>query len=99
MAPWTGSGGRIAHSGGDDGPFFQPHTNYRALDFDKPLSTRMVQTPDDLRRTVTTRALESGLTYPQVQMVTKHRDPKTVMRYDHGRENPDHNAVNFLVYD
>ena len=26
-------------------------------------------------------------------------DPKTVMRYDHGRENLDQNAVNFLVYD
>jgi hypothetical protein len=28
-----------------------------------------------------------------------HRDPKTVMRYDHGRENLDQNAVNFLAYD
>jgi hypothetical protein len=25
--------------------------------------------------------------------------PKTVMRYDHGRENLDQNAVNFLAYD
>jgi hypothetical protein len=25
--------------------------------------------------------------------------PKTVMRYDHGRENLDQNAVNFLGYD
>jgi hypothetical protein len=29
----------------------------------------------------------------------KHRDPKTVMRYDHGRKNLDQNAVNFLEYD
>ena len=30
---------------------------------------------------------------------SKHRDPKTVMRYDHGRENLDQNAVNFLGYE
>jgi integrase/recombinase XerD len=104
----------IAHSGGDDAPLFQPHTNYRTLDFDKPLSTRMVQkivkrwadysrlgdlSPHDLRRTAITRALDSGLTYRQVQMMSKHKDPKTVMRYDHGRENLEQNAVNFLGYD
>ena len=55
--------------------------------------------PHDLRRTAITRALNSGLTYRQVQMMSKHRDPKTVMRYDHGRENLDQNAVNYLVYD
>ncbi|HEY9285061.1 MAG TPA: tyrosine-type recombinase/integrase [Pyrinomonadaceae bacterium] len=55
--------------------------------------------PHDLRRTAITRALDSGLTYRQVQMMSKHRDPKTVMRYDHGRENLDQNAVNFLRYD
>jgi integrase/recombinase XerD len=55
--------------------------------------------PHDLRRTAITRALESGLTYRQVQMMSKHRDPKTVMRYDHGRENLDQNAVNFFGYD
>lgn len=27
----------------DEAPLFQPHTNYQTLDFDKPLSTRMVQ--------------------------------------------------------
>jgi hypothetical protein len=32
-------------------------------------------------------------------MMCKHRDPKAAMRCDHGRENPDQNAVNFLVYD
>jgi hypothetical protein len=50
-------------------------TNYRTLDFDKPLSTRMVQkivkkwadysrlddlSPHDLRRPAITRALDSG---------------------------------------
>jgi hypothetical protein len=29
-------------------------------------------------------------------MMSKHRDPKTVMRYDHDRENMEQNAVNFL---
>ena len=51
------------------------------------------------RRTAITRALESGLTYRQVQMMSKHRYPKTVMRYDHRRENMEQNAVNFLEYD
>ena len=35
--------------------------------------------PHDLRRTAITRALESGLTYRQVQMMSKHTDSKTVM--------------------
>jgi integrase/recombinase XerD len=104
----------VAHSGGEHAHLFQPHTNYRTLEFDKGLSTRMAQkivkrwadysrlgdlSPHDLRRTAVTRALESGLSYRQVQMMSKHKDPKTVMRYDHGRENPDQNAVNFLGYD
>jgi hypothetical protein len=46
-----------------------------------------------------TRALDSGLTYRQVQMTSKHRNPKTVMRYEHGRENLDQSAVNFLRYE
>ncbi len=33
----------IVHSGGEHAPFFQPHANYRTLEFDKALSTRMVQ--------------------------------------------------------
>lgn len=90
----------IAHSGGEHASLFQPHTNYQTLDFDKPLSTRMVQkivkkwadysrlgdlSPHDLRRTAITRALESRLSYRQVQMISKYRDPKTVMRYDRRR--------------
>ena len=65
-------------SGGEAAYLFQPHTNYRTLDFDKAFSTRMVQkivkwwadysrlgdlSPHDLRRTAITRALESGLSY------------------------------------
>jgi hypothetical protein len=32
-------------------------------------------------------------------MISEYRDPKTVMRYDHGRENLDQSAVNILGYD
>jgi integrase/recombinase XerD len=103
----------ITHSDGEHAYLFQPHTNYRTLEFDKGLSTRMAQkivkkwadysrlgdlSPHDLRRTAITKALDSGLTYRQVQMMSKHKDPKTVMRYDHGRENLEQNAVNFLGY-
>lgn len=102
------------HSDGEEAFLFQPHLNYRTLQFDKGLSPRMVQklvkkwagfggigdlSPHDLRRTAITRALEMGQTYRQVQMMSKHKDPKTVMRYDHGRENLDQNAVNFLQYE
>jgi hypothetical protein len=31
--------------------------------------------------------------------MSKRSDPKTVMRLDHGRENLDRDAVNFLSYD
>jgi len=101
------------HSDGPEAYLFQPVVNYRTLEFSKPLSTRMawniVQrwadysrigrvSPHDLRRTAITRALDQGLSYRQVQMMSGHRDPKTVMRYDHGRENLDRNAVNFLDY-
>jgi integrase/recombinase XerD len=101
------------HSGGAEAFLFQPAVNYRTLEFSKPLSTRMawnvVQrwadygrlgriSPHDLRRTAITRALDQGLSYRQVQMMSGHRDPKTVMRYDHGRENLDRNAINFLDY-
>jgi len=32
-------------------------------------------------------------------MMSKHKDPKTVMRYDHRRENLEQDAVNFPGYD
>lgn len=104
----------LLHCGGNDAFIFQPIVNYRTLTFDKPLSTTMVWhivkkwgdfsglgklSPHDLRRTAITRALDQGLTYRQVQMMSGHRDPKTVMRYDHGRENLELNAINFVNYD
>ncbi|HEX8633527.1 MAG TPA: tyrosine-type recombinase/integrase [Pyrinomonadaceae bacterium] len=102
------------HSGGDEAFLFQPIVNYRTLEFARPLSTRMVQkivgrwaeftgighvTPHDLRRTVVTKLLNAGYSYREVQMVTKHKDPKTVMRYDHARENLDTNPVNTLSWE
>lgn len=104
----------VQHSGGAGQFVFQPHTNYRTLEFAKPISATMAWhivrkwgeftgvgklSPHDLRRTAITRALDQGLSYRQVQMMTGHRDPKTVMRYDHGRENLELNAANFLKYD
>jgi hypothetical protein len=54
---------------------------------------------EDLRRTVITKLLNDGRSYREVQMVTKQRDPRSVQRYDHGRENLESNPVNFLTYD
>lgn len=104
---------RNLHSDGENAHLFQPTVNWRTLEFDRSLSPRMVRnivarwgdfcglgklSPHDLRRTAITRALDKGLSYRQVQMMTGHRDPKTVMKYDHGRENLGQNAVNFLDY-
>jgi integrase len=92
----------------------QPLVNYRTGVFDKPLGVRMVHrivarwgeysglgklSPHDLRRTVITRALDQGLTYRQVQIMSGHKAPKTVQRYDYSRENFDQNEVNFLTYE
>lgn len=104
----------VQHSDGAEQYVFQPHTNYRTLEFNKPISSTMAWhivrrwaeftgvgklSPHDLRRTAITRALDQGLSYRQVQMMTGHRDPKTVMRYDHGRENLELNAADFLKYE
>ena len=42
------------------------------------------------------QALGRGLSYRQGWMMSGHTDPKTVMRYDHHRENLDQNAVNLF---
>jgi site-specific recombinase XerD len=104
----------LQHSDGAEQFIFQPHTNYRTLEFNKALSSTMAWhivrkwgkfsgvgklSPHDLRRTAITRALDQGLSYRQVQMMSGHKDPKTVMRYDHGRENLELNAANFLNYE
>jgi integrase/recombinase XerD len=84
------------HSDGTDAYLFQPLVNYRTLEFAKPLSTRIANeivaswgeycgvgklSPHDLRRTAITRSLDQALSYRQVQMMSGHKDPKTVMRY------------------
>lgn len=101
----------VQHSDGAEQYVFQPHTNYRTLEFNKPISSTMAWhivrrwaeftgvgklSPHDLRRTAITRALDQGLSYRQVQMMSGHKDPKTVMKYDHGRENLELNAANYL---
>lgn len=104
---------RAQRTDGPDAYVFQPLVNYRTLEFARPLTPQtawnVVQkwaeyarlgrvSPHDLRRTVITQALDQGLSYRQVQMMSGHKDPKTVMRYDHGRENLDHNAINFVSF-
>lgn len=105
---------KLLKSDGNEAFIFQLITNYRTLHFDKAISKKMAWnivkkwgemggigkiSPHDLRRTAITKALDQGLTYRKVQMMTGHRDPKTVMRYDHGRENLEQNADNFLNYE
>ena len=46
-----------------------------------------------------TELLNRGHSYREVQMVTKHRDPKTVMRYDRARDNLENNPVITFNYD
>jgi site-specific recombinase XerD len=55
-------------------------------------------TPHDLRRTVVTQLLSDGYSYRDVQMVTKHKNPKTVQKYDKARENLERNPVHFFSY-
>jgi integrase/recombinase XerD len=55
--------------------------------------------PHDLRRTAITRALEQGLTYAQIQLMSGHSDPKGIMRYDRQRQSIELNAINYLSYD
>lgn len=101
-------------TGGPEQYIFQPHSNHRTLEFAKPLSSRQAHkivrrwaehtglgrvSPHDLRRTVITKLLNDGRSYREVQMVTKHRDPRSVQRYDHARENLEQNPVNTLSYE
>jgi integrase/recombinase XerD len=101
------------HSDVDDAPLFQPFVNYRTLEFNRALSPRQVQrilmkyaklaglgkiSPHDLRRTALTQMLRAYK--PQdVLKVSKHKDIKTLMRYDHDRDNMDNSPVNTFTYD
>ena len=55
--------------------------------------------PHDLRRTAITRALDQGLSYRQVRMMSGHKSVEMVVRYDHQRQNLEYNAVGFLDYE
>ena len=105
---------RIAGTDGADAYLFQPHTNPRTLVYNKPLSTRMIHrivrkyadfagigdlSPHDLRRTAITRALDQGFSIREVQMMSGHKDIRSLLRYDHSRENLEMNPVNRLSYE
>jgi len=94
-----------------DAYIFQPHTGSFAEN--RPLTVRSAEriiarwadygrvgsvSPHDLRRTAITRAFDLGLSHRQVQAMSGHRDPRTVMRYDHNRFDLEQNAINFLHY-
>jgi integrase/recombinase XerD len=104
---------RNLHSDGPNAFIFQPLVNYRTLEFDKPISPtqawKIVRrwadytgigqvSPHDLRRTAITRALDQGLSYRQVRMMSGHRSLEMVIRYDQHRDSLKLNAVNFLNY-
>ena len=91
-----------------DIPIFTPTTNNRMKNLEKPLSTtsiwKMVKkyarqagidgiSPHSFRVFAITNALANGATYQQVMMMSGHSDPKTVARYDRGKDNLDRNAV------
>jgi site-specific recombinase XerD len=105
---------KILNTGGPDAWLFQPHTNARTLVYNKPISTRMIGkivkkyaefaglgdlSPHDLRRTAITRALDLGESIREVQMMSGHKDIRSLMKYDHGRENLEKNPINRLHYD
>lgn len=105
---------KILNTGGEDAWLFQPHTNARTLIYNKPLSTRMIGklvkkyadyagigdlSPHDLRRTAITRALDLGENIREIQMMSGHKDIRSLMKYDHGRENLEKNPINRLHYD
>jgi site-specific recombinase XerD len=94
-----------------DAFIFQPHTS--AFAENRCLTVRSAEriiarwadygrvgrvSPHDLRRTAITRAFDLGLSHRQVQAMSGHRDPRTVMRYDHNRFDLEQNAINFLHY-
>lgn len=99
----------------EDQFIFQPLQNHRTGKYNRGLTRQMIAqivrkwadyvgikgkvTPHDLRRTAITRALNQGWTYREVQMMSKHKDPKTIMRYDYERDNLELNPVNRLSYE
>ncbi|HEX8181743.1 MAG TPA: DUF3435 domain-containing protein [Pyrinomonadaceae bacterium] len=99
----------------EDQYVFQPTENHRTGVHNRGLTRQMIAkivkkwadfcgikekvTPHDLRRTAITRALNQGRTYREVQMMSKHKDSKTVRCYDHARENLNGSSVYSLSWD
>jgi integrase/recombinase XerD len=98
----------------NDSYIFQPSRSYGATNTSKPLSTRAAYkivakwakrtgigclSPHDLRRTAVTQALNLGLSYRQIQMMTGHRKINTIQIYDYTRRALEEGAANFLNYD
>src|SRR4051812_1839476 len=84
-----GRGGCLAISGSHQ----RPHASLQ-----QPLSTRMIGkivkkyveysglgdlSPHDLSRTAITRALDQGFSICEVQMMSGHKDIRSLMKYDH----------------
>jgi integrase/recombinase XerD len=97
-----------------DPSIFRPSRTRSGKNTSEPLSTRAVYkivakwakrtgvgdlSPHDLRRTAITQALDMGLSYRQIQMMTGHRNTKTIMLYDHTRMALEEGAANFLHYE
>ena len=52
--------------------------------------------PHSLRHTFITLAIAGGASLPLVQYAARHRNPQTTMRYAHGLDGLDHNAVDYI---
>jgi integrase len=52
--------------------------------------------PHMLRHTYVTTMLDAGLSLRDVQIAARHADPRTTMRYDRARKNPDRHA-NYIL--
>jgi integrase len=55
--------------------------------------------PHDLRITAITRAADLGEGMPEVQMISGHKDIRSLMKNDNGTENLEKNPINRLHYD
>jgi site-specific recombinase XerD len=52
--------------------------------------------PHSLRHSFITLAIRAGATLSQVQAAARHADPRTTMRYVHGMDDLDNNAVDYV---
>ncbi|HZS45134.1 MAG TPA: tyrosine-type recombinase/integrase [Blastocatellia bacterium] len=83
-------------SNGQDAFLFQPICNYRTLEFNRPLTTRMIRyivkrwteyaglehaSPRDARRTFIVSALERGLSCSEIKALGGWKSSKTLARY------------------